>query len=116
MLLRVSGKATGEDLEIGVVTGREAGDGGVAHGAALVTYAESVMGDDDTVLAKSRQALLERIGPEGLVDAAAVIAGFNVVDRIADATGIPLDEGMDMATAKMRERIGIDAFAPEKSR
>jgi hypothetical protein len=116
MLLRASGKAVGEDLEIGVVTGREAGDGGVAHGEALVAFAEAVMGDDDAVLAKRRQALLKRIGPEGLVDVAAVIAGFNVVDRIADATGIPLDEGMDLATAKMRERIGINAFAPEKSR
>jgi len=35
--------------------------------------------------------LTEALGTDALVDAAAVVANFNAIDRIADATGIPID-------------------------
>ena len=71
----------------------ETGDGGVAHGASLVAFAEAVMGRDAAEIAATRDALAQAIGQQGVLDAAGVIAMFNVVDRIADATGIPVDEG-----------------------
>lgn len=96
--------------------GHGLGDGGVAHGQSLVAFVEAVMGDDDGVLANRREQLAEEIGSEGLVDAIAVIAMFNYVDRVADATGIPLDEMLDSTTEELRSELGIDNFKSEKSR
>jgi len=73
------------------------------------------MGDDNGVLANWRQQLAEEIGGEGLVDAAAVIAMFNYADRVADATGIPLDEMLDSTTREIRSHLGIDNFKLAKS-
>ena len=54
--------------------------------------------------------MLERLGPEQLVDAAGVAATFNMMDRIADSTGIPLDGPIDFMTVDMRTEIGLDQF------
>lgn len=51
------------------------------------------------------------MGEEALVDAAAVCALFNAIDRVADATGIPLEPDKAADTAEMRRNLGIDAFA-----
>jgi len=42
------------------------------------------------------------------VDAAAVGATFNMMDRIADSTGIPLDGPLDVMTVDMRTEMGLD--------
>ena len=49
-----------------------------------------------------------------LVDAAAVAALFNGIDRVADATGIPLEDEKAESTAEIRAAIGIDDFAAAK--
>ena len=89
----------------------QAGDGGVAHGAALVRFAETVLGDDDIALMAARAALERALGPAGLVDAAGVVGLFNAIDRVADATGIPLEPEKAAATADFRAALAIDAFA-----
>ena len=45
-----------------------------------------------------------------VADSAAVAAGFNAIDRVADATGIPIDEDRLAPTASFRRDLGIDAF------
>ena len=89
----------------------QAGDGGVAHGAVLVRFAEAVLGDDDIALMAARGALERALGPAGLVDAAGVVGLFNAIDRVADATGIPLEPEKAAATADFRAALAIDAFA-----
>jgi hypothetical protein len=79
---------------------------GVRHGARLVIFTEAVMGHDEGVLAKERAALRAVLSAEEFVDVAAVIAAFSVVDRIADATGIPLDDMMQGMSADLRARLG----------
>jgi alkylhydroperoxidase family enzyme len=76
----------------------------------LVEFAEAVIGGDDDWLARARSRLSERFGAEGLVDAAAVIGFFNAIDRVADATGIPLDPERLESTADFRAELGIDGF------
>jgi alkylhydroperoxidase family enzyme len=93
------------------VLGTVADDGGVPHGRALVGFAEAVLGDDDGALAAARAALLAGLGLAGLVDAAAVVGLFNAIDRVADATGIPLEPEKEAATSDFRAALGIDAFA-----
>jgi hypothetical protein len=104
----VSSDVSGEPAELGPVMGDRGGTG-IPHGADLLAFAEAVVGDGDLVAA--RRALLERIGPDGLVDAAAIVAGFDATDRIADATGTQLDDYLATGTVEMRAELGIDELA-----
>ena len=107
MLLRASGEAIHEDVRLEAAVGK--GDGGVPHGAALSRFAEAATrGSED--LQAARAALVEDIGSERFVEAAATVGIFNGLVRVADATGIPLDETSLAATAGFRETLGLDDF------
>jgi hypothetical protein len=101
---------TGKDLDPHAVTAGEVGASGVAHAAALVAFAEAIVGDDDGVLASARAELLDETGPEALVDAAAVASNFMRMVRIADSTGISLDAPMALMSQDLRTELGIDRF------
>jgi hypothetical protein len=98
-------------VDLARVAGRGTGDGGVPHGAALVAFAEAALGRDAGALEQARRELLARIGPAAVVDAAAVVGAFEMMDRIADATGIPLDRALDAATQELRSDLGLERFA-----
>ncbi len=76
----------------------------------LVRFATAVLGEDAAELAAARMAIAEAMGGAALTDAAAVAALFNAIDRVADSTGIPLEEKKAADTADFRAAIGIDAF------
>lgn len=102
----------GEPAELGPVMGN-AGGTGVPHGTELLAFAEAVVGEvvGEGDLDAARAALLELVGPEGLVDAAAVVAGFDATDRIADASGTQLDDYLESGTVELRAELGIDELA-----
>src|SRR5437762_1929755 len=89
-MLRASGQVAGQVVELTAVTEKAAGDAGVQHGARLLAFTDAAMGADDALLDRERRALCAVLSPEAFVDACALVAAFNVVDRIADSTGIPL--------------------------
>ena len=97
-------------VDLGAVHGAES-DAGVSHGARLLAFIEAVMGADEAALTRERAALRGVLSPECFVDVAGVIASFNVVDRVADATGIPLDDMLLAASADLREQLGLARFA-----
>lgn len=80
----------------------------------MIEFAEAVLGNDDTRLAAARKAILDTLGADAVVDSAGVAGLFNGIDRIADATGAPLEADKAEMTAALREEIGIDAFAAQK--
>lgn len=104
---------SGDAVDLSLVRGDAAESGAVAHARELVGFADAVMGGERAAIDRAREALREGLGPAGVVDTAAVIAMFNVVDRVADAIGIPLD---DNPTREMREavgkEVGLEAFHP----
>jgi len=83
----------------------------VPYGRLLVAFAEAVLGEDHGALARARDALMPAVGPVGLVDAAGVVGLFNAIDRVADATGIPLEPEKAAASADFRSRLDLDRFA-----
>ena len=111
MLLRASGTTHDRTYELATVTGAVEGDGRVPHGRLLVAFAEAVLGEDDGALARARVALMTALGPLGLVDAAGVVGLFNAIDRVADATGIPLEPEKAAASADFRAALDLDRFA-----
>jgi len=91
------------DPDLDLVSGRGQGDGGVPHGALLIRFADAAVSRSADGLRAAREELEQRLGPRALVDAAGVAAVFCCNVRIADATGVALDE----RTAEVRERIGM---------
>lgn len=110
MRLRVSGTDTGDDYELQAVMDGAAETTGLPHGGLLNAFAEAICADDAEAAAAARQALVAALGPEAMIDAAAAIAAFNAYPRMADATGIPLEEGKAAATAQMRSELGLEVF------
>ena len=106
----MSGQTSGTEIDLRAVNGPTDDDGGVEHGARLVAFVDAVMGDDDDALARERQALCGVLSPAEFVDAAAVVGAFNVVDRIADSTGIPLDDSLAMMSADVRAELDLARF------
>ena len=68
------------------------------------------MANDSAAMSRQRAALRKRLSPEQFVDACAVIGAFNVVDRIADSTGIPLDAMMQAMSAGLPQELGLAQF------
>jgi hypothetical protein len=85
-------------------------DTGVGNGAILIAFADAVVADDKAALGSSRRQIADAMGEAALVDAAGVAAYFNGIDRIADATGTPVDPASAEATTEMRAALGIDKF------
>ena len=109
-MLRESSNAKGEGYDLNLLTGA-GGDGNIPHGALLVSFADAVLGTDDRRLDEARAAIRSRMGDAALVDASAIVATFNAIDRVADATGIPIEDTRADSTADIRAALGINEFA-----
>lgn len=114
-MLRASSEHNGDDIDIAALTGRATGDSGIAQGDRLVALAEAVIADNAENTKTARAAVQAALGDAALVDAAGIIGMFNGLDRVADATGAPLEDWKAADTADMRAAIGIDAFAATKA-
>ena len=81
------------DTEIDVdIVSSGVSDGGVAHGALLLAFVDAAMAVDLSQTTDARERLANAIGDEGVVDAAAVTAMFQLNTRAADAAGISIEE------------------------
>ena len=85
-------------------------DSGVTHGAALVAFAEAVIGTNLEALTRAREALADAIGPDGLVSAAITAAAFSLVDRAANGIGIFVEPMVLEPSTDFREQFGINDF------
>ena len=112
-MLRESSKAKAEGYDLNLLTGA-GGDGNIPHGALLVSFADAVLGTDDRHLDGVRTTIRSRMGDAALVDAAAIVATFNAIDRVADATGIPLEDARAESTVDIRAALGINQFAEQR--
>lgn len=119
-MLRASAKATNnKDLNLFAVTKNDQASSGVRGGEALLAFAEAAVTRSER-LPDVREALKEALGEQGLIEAAAVIGNFERMTRIADATGIPLDERNIEFTREVREILELGRFTsarlPSRSR
>ena len=107
----MSSEALGLEVDYeGVLCGDHVGDVGVPHSAELLAFTNAVQVGTPDLLA-ARSALEAAVGPDGLLEAAATIAIFNGLVRVADGTGIQLDGGVFAVSAADRARLGIDHYA-----
>lgn len=92
------------------------GDTGVRHAEPLLELAEAGIGRDRVRIGAARSAAVRALGEAAMIDAAAVIGGFDAITRVADATGTPLEPEKAARSANMRTALGIDAFDTERAR
>ena len=112
-LLRASGEFNNTTYQLGAVMHRD-GFVGVAAGDELIAFAEAAVRRDDDAILRSRASIIHALGMAAMLDAAAVIGGFEGITRIADATGIPLEPEKANKTADFRTALAIDRFQREK--
>ncbi len=106
----------GADIDLSAVTanGIQAANG-VPHSDVLIAFADAIVAADETALQHTRHGVLESMGPEAMVDAAGVASNFERMVRIADATGIPLDDRMARASQDVRDELELERFAAFKT-
>ena len=115
MLLRASGASASNDYDLNSVTSNHI-DPGVPNGQWLRALTEATIKNDWLALAEIRPQAEEAMGVQPTVDTLCVAAAFNGITRVADATGIPLDQSTADHTVELREQVGIARFSyPEKS-
>ncbi len=106
----MSSEAAGEEVDLERIAGRGEGGGGVRHGDLILRFADAALGDSPEELGSVRREFEASLGSEALVDAAAIVAIFSCNVRVADATGIPLDEPNQDVRLETAEIIGIERF------
>ncbi len=83
---------------------------GVEYADELEAFADGLARGDGT-LASARDALIGVTGTAFFVEAAAVAAVFHGYVRVADGTGIPVDELVMATTQDLRQELHINAYA-----
>lgn len=83
-------------------------DVGVPHGEVLIEFAEAAVNGEQ--LDDIRRRLVDAVGAAGAGQAAATVAAFSGLVRVADGTGIPIDHGLAAASAEIRQDLGLDTF------
>ena len=86
---------------------------GLAEGESLMAFAEAALRGDAGTLDVARAAVAGLVGVDGMVDAAAVVGGFDGITRIADATGMPLEQAK-AESADFMKPLGIARYRAEK--
>ncbi|MEW6470756.1 MAG: hypothetical protein AB1679_00620 [Actinomycetota bacterium] len=89
-----------------VLSGDPASNARVEHGAELRSFALAVLARDRDGVANAAAVVEAHLGFAGIVDAAATVALFDAINRVADATGTvledPFTETRDLVEARRR--------------
>lgn len=85
-------------------------DGGVANGALLVRICDAMAADRPAAMSEIKAEAISAMGIDAFVDAIAVSALFHLMNRVANATGTPLDETMVRPGTKVSEQTGANDF------
>jgi hypothetical protein len=108
MLLRASSEQDGAAADLNAVM--EGGDAGVRYAEIMNRMVEHIIARDWSGLAQARDEAVEEMGPQQATDAMVVASAFNGITRVADSTGIPLDDSTVTRTDDVRSAIGIQSF------
>ncbi len=110
--------SSGDTVDVAAVQGSGHGDGSVPAGAELLRFTEASATGDDSALVEARLRLVDAIGQAAMIDTAGIISAFQMMNRISNATGTPLDAPLVAQTEALLPQIGVESFAsaPKESR
>jgi hypothetical protein len=106
-MLSWSGNEQGIEIELASV--REAtGGASVEFARELLNFATAATELDDSSLVSARDALIKNAGVAATIDAAAVIANFEMMTRLADSTGARMPEEVVAQRLGAATAMGVD--------
>ena len=76
-------------------------------GNALLRLVETVLGRSDAPLGDVQDSIISDLGPAALVDAAAVLGNFEMMNRVAEGSGIPIPQQAIEYESDMVEQLGL---------
>ena len=85
-------------------------DAGLPFSAELIAFAQAIGEWDDEVLADARTRLAAAAGEAFMVDAAAVVANFEMMTRVADGTGARFPAGRSERQQNLVAELDILRF------
>ena len=106
-MLRASASAFGYDLDVSAIADPTI-PVGVPGGSELLLFVDAVKTGGDADAARS--AVLEALDGPSLFDAATVLGNFEMMNRVAEASGIPVAQQSVDRNAELIERLGISHF------
>jgi hypothetical protein len=98
-MLRASAHTTGQSIDLRAITDR-APDAQLNAASELLGFVTALIGDDDR-LEEERTLLDAAAGPHAVVRAAAVAGNFQMMNRLVDATGVPIGASMRSIAADL---------------
>jgi len=109
-MLRASSTANDLELNLDVVRGDLQESDAIQHAPQLAALVDASINDLES-LPSARSALIEATDKATMLDAAAVVANFEMMTRIADGTGTrhPVDRLESMS--EMSSAMGLADFA-----
>ena len=82
------------------------------HGAAIRRFAFAVIDPHHDGLGDARADLVAAVGEPATAEAAGVVAQFDAINRVADATGVELDQLMVDAMPIVLDRVDLEPMRP----
>lgn len=76
------------------------------HAELFSEFVEAVLSNDTERLARARNAIGERLGPEAVVDTAGAAASFNAVVKVADGSGVQVEEFKVELIKQLPKKLG----------
>ena len=98
-----------QSIEIELTSVRDAtGGANVKFARELLDFATAATELDDAALVSAREALIKTAGVAVTIDAAAVIANFEMMTRLADSTGARMHEEVVAQRLSAATAMGVD--------
>ena len=110
-MLRESVANSGETIDFaGLTDGSQTEIVGVENSKELLQFATAFLGGDPLAFDEARQAVLDKMGAEAMVDVVGIVSNFQRMVRIADSTGIPSEVPTLVMSQDLCEQLGIDQY------
>jgi len=88
-MLRESATAYGYDFDVAVIADTST-TVGIPGGNHLLLLVDILHGESDADLSDVHISIINQLGSEALVDAAAVFGNFQMMNRVAEASGVAI--------------------------
>lgn len=111
-MLRASGDATNTTIDLDLIkdgAGDDPSAGAVPHADLLTRFVDAAVGENGD-LGTVRAELVAATDEATMIDAAGVIAGFEMMTRVADGTGTAHPAARLEGAADVREHLGLDDY------
>ncbi len=108
-MLSSSAIAYGYDLDVAAISDPSVPIG-IPGGQELLFFVDAVMTRTPNDLEGAQSAIINVLGPESLVDAAAVLGNFEMMNRVAEGSGIPVSVQAIERLSDTIEKLGLNSF------